>query len=82
MVLLRGLRITDLRRNADGKSDHWWGFVEAIRLDGCHLRRLRGLERLTSLRQVSVADNELTSFEGLQKLTTLQELQYEVNTSE
>lgn len=42
------------------------------------LRRVQGLERLTSLRKACFADNEISHIQGLEACTALQELSFEV----
>ena len=41
------------------------------------VRRMQGLERLTSLRRASFAHNEISHIQGLESCTRLQELSFE-----
>ena len=53
--------------------------MEELELDHQHLRKLHGLERLSSLRRASFCNNELARIEGLEQCALLEELSLEDN---
>ncbi|KAL3155218.1 Leucine-rich repeat-containing protein 9 [Trebouxia sp. C0010 RCD-2024] len=61
------------------KADAWWQKVVEVQLIGRGLRRMQGLERLTSLIKASFARNEISHIQGLDVCTALQELSFEGN---
>lgn len=65
-------------REKGPKADAWWQKVVEVQLVGRGLRRMQGLERLTSLIKASFARNEISHIQGLDACTALQELSFEV----
>ncbi|GIL73909.1 hypothetical protein Vretimale_5145, partial [Volvox reticuliferus] len=55
------------------------GSITDLTLERMHIRRLQQLAQLTSLRRASLADNEISSLEGIEGCRMLEELSLEAN---
>ena len=59
------------------RADAWWEQVVELQIAGRGIRRMQGLERLSSLQRASFAHNEISHIQGLDACLALQELSFE-----
>ncbi|GLI61365.1 hypothetical protein VaNZ11_003728 [Volvox africanus] len=64
---------------ADAARPNDPGSITDLTLERMHIRRLQQLAQLTSLRRASLADNEISSLEGIEGCRGLEELSLEAN---
>ncbi|GIL49189.1 hypothetical protein Vafri_5338 [Volvox africanus] len=64
---------------ADAARPNDPGFITDLTLERMHIRRLQQLAQLTSLKRASLADNEISSLEGIEGCRGLEELSLEAN---
>ncbi|KAK3093172.1 hypothetical protein FSP39_012192 [Pinctada imbricata] len=73
-------RYSRLRPEKVGDNDnHWYTKVTSLNLDGQHITKLSGLEKLDNLKYASFNNNDITKLEGLDHCTKIEELSVENN---